>query len=168
MKPLVRMISAALALVLQSGFAGAYASSTSTSGHCTGMTVTDYTSSWAENITASEAWQNVTDAHVNFTTSATGCVIITFSGPAVVTAATDSDNILHVRTLLDGNNLCAPAYYDDRFEQAVSPAPLIASSITRTCKNVAAGAHVLQVQFRGTDGTHNVYIHSSVLTVTHN
>src|SRR5436305_437576 len=90
MKPLVRMISAALALVLQSGFAGAYASSTSTSGHCTGMTVTDYTSSWAENITASEAWQNVTDAHVNFTTSATGCVIITFSGPAVVTAATDS------------------------------------------------------------------------------
>jgi hypothetical protein len=94
-------------------------------------------------------------------------VIITFSGPADVGARPDSYVTLHVRTLLDGNNLCTLAGYDDRFSEEEAPVPLIASSITRTCKNVAAGAHTLQVQFRG-DGSNNVFITSSVLTVTHN
>jgi hypothetical protein len=171
MKSLATMLVTGLAFVLQSGFAGTWADgTTSTSGHCTGMTVTDYVSSDALSATNSSAWQNVTDAHLNFTTSATGCLIITFSGPVHSTAATIASNFLHVRTLLDGNNLCTLAHYNDRFLGAPDPAPLVAASTTRTCKNVAAGAHTLQVQFRNEDGlnTDTVFINSSVLTVTHN
>jgi hypothetical protein len=42
MKTIATMIAAALALVLQGSFAGAYAANAG--GHCTGMTVTDFVS----------------------------------------------------------------------------------------------------------------------------
>lgn len=168
MKAVSTIFAAALALAFQGSFAGAYASSTGTGGHCTGMTVTDYVSSYAYDQTSSTAWVNITDGNLNFTTSATGCVMITFAGTGI--AAADSPNVysaLLVRTLLDGNNLCVPAPYDDVFSEAVQPAPKIAGSITHICKNVTAGAHTLRVQFHS-NGNGAVAIESHVLTVTHN
>ena len=168
MKTISTIFAAALALVLQGAFAGAYASTTSTGGHCTGMTVTDYVASRGVSDTTSTAWQNVTDAQLNFTTSAAGCVIVTFSGVAYVGAGPNDFITMYVRTLFDGNNTCAPGGYDDRFSGAAAPVPLAASSITRICKNVPAGAHTLQVQYHGSDGVNHAYIFSSVLTLTHN
>jgi hypothetical protein len=168
MKLLGTMIASGLALVLQGGFAAVHAD-TSTSGHCTAMTVTDYISSASTSTTNSTAWQNVIDAHLNFTTSGVGCVIITFSGPANVAPSVANDYaVLHVRTLLDGNNLCVPALFDDRFSEAQVPVPVTANSITRICKNVAARPHAIQVQFHSDNSNYFVYIHSSLLTVTHN
>jgi hypothetical protein len=172
MKTLATMIAAALAVMLQGTFAGASATTTSTSGHCIGMTITDYTSSYAFDDTNSTNWVNVTDGLVNFTTSSTGCVVITFAGPATATATNDGQyNQLHVRTLLDGSNACVPAPYNDTFASDASPSPEIASSITRVCKNVAAGAHTVQAQYRKDEHTvsaGDVIIYSHVLTVTHN
>src|SRR5436309_745709 len=150
MKSIAILIAAPFALVLQGSFAGAQA--TTASGHCTGMTVTDYLSSNSFNGTSSTTFVNLTDGRLNFTTSSTGCVMITFSGPADVQADSAHYNTLHVRTLLDGNQACVPDLYDDRFSEAEAPVPLIATSITRICKNVPAGAHRVQVQFRSDDG----------------
>jgi hypothetical protein len=163
MRTLATMIAAVLALTLQSTFVDAQANSTS--GHCTAMTVTDYVLSDFNDATNSQAWVNITDGHMSFTTSATGCVIITFSAsPSVV--PNSSYEQLHVRTLLDGNNLCALALSNDNFlESQRLPEP--ASSITRICKNVTPGTHTLQAQFRSDMGS-LVEILSHVLTVTHN
>src|SRR5690348_7033570 len=142
MKTFWTLISAALALVLQGAFAAAQA--VNASGHCTGMTVIDYLSSDSNDHTSSTAWSNVADGHLNFTTSGTGCVMITFSGPAFATPS--SNNVyeaLYVRTLLDGNNVCAPALMAEVFSDAEYPDPETANSITRICKNVAAGAHAV-------------------------
>src|SRR5581483_7649973 len=108
MKLTSTIIAAGFALVLQGAFTGAYANATS--GHCTGMTITDYVESDSSTSTGSTSWLNLTDAHLNFTTSATGCVIITFSGVGDVGTDGAHVNTLHVRTLLDGNNLCAPPF----------------------------------------------------------
>lgn len=167
MKAVSAIFAIAFALALQGAFGAAYAGSSSTGGHCTGMTVTDYVTSEAASVTTSTTWQNVIDAHLNFTTSSTGCVIITFAGPADVAAPPNDYVTMHVRTLLDENNLCAMAGYDDRFAEQEAPVPLVASSITRTCKNVPAGAHSLQVQFHGDDGIHGLNIYGFVLTVSH-
>lgn len=167
MKTISLIFAAVLALVSQVGLAAAHAD-TSTGGHCTGMTVTDFVSSEAQSTTTSAAWQNVTDAHLNFTTSATGCVIITFAGPATASGVANEYAQLHVRTLLDGSNLCVPAQYDDTFLDVMPPSPSIAASIVRTCKNVSAGTHTVQVQFRFSGGGNKVFITSSVLTVAHN
>jgi hypothetical protein len=163
MKTLATIFAALLALALQGGFAGAQANSTS--GHCTGMTVTDFVSSDVINQTTSSAWQNVTDAHLNFTTSSTGCVVITFEGVASV-SGNGGSGWLRVRTLMDGNNLCVPATTDPSVLIAADPAPAIASSIIRVCKNVTAGAHTVQVQYNSGSGIAEIDGH--VLTVTHN
>jgi hypothetical protein len=68
---------------------------------------------------------------------------------------------------MDGNNLCVPATYSDVFSSAVGPTPITANSITRICKNVAAGAHTMQVQMRS-DSADGGAMGSHVLTVTHN
>jgi hypothetical protein len=130
------------------------------------MTVTDYRSSNVQQFTSSAAWVNLIDGQVNFTTSAVGCVSIVFSAVGLVTAQTGSGE-LRVRTLMDSNNLCMPAFASDDFvgsDDTVSP---VAASITHICKNVAAGAHAVQVQFTSTGGQ-NVSLSSQVLSVTHN
>ena len=164
MKTIATMIATGLALVLQGAFAGAQA--VNANGHCTGMTVTDYVESDAEDTTTSEAWVNVTDGHLTFTTSSTGCVAITFAGNA---SASQSGNfeILHVRTLMDGHQLCVPAQTSDTFMEAINPSPNVAASITHVCKNLAAGAHTVQVQY-STTGDGVAQINGHVLTVTHN
>jgi hypothetical protein len=164
MKAVLAIAATVLAFAFEGPFAAAHADSTSTSGHCTGMTVTDYISSYAVDVTNSSVWQNVTDAHLNFTTSSTGCVIVTFSGPAFSTAASPGEaTVLRVRTLLDGNNLCVPAPYINVVSEAPNPQPEIATSITRICKNVAGGTHTVQAQLSAQGA-----IVSHVLTVTHN
>src|SRR4051794_35123598 len=100
------MIAACLALLLQGGLTGAYANATS--GHCTGLSVTDYVESDVYDATTSTAWQNVTDGRLSFITSSTGCVVITFSATAGVSPPSSGSEVMHVRTLLDGNNLCVP------------------------------------------------------------
>src|SRR5581483_5766229 len=151
MKTVFVIFAAALALVLQGGFAAAQANSSS--GHCTAMTVTDYVSSDAAINTTSGAWVNVIDGHLNFTTSNIGCVMITFSAEAgVFTNGGSLTEAMHVRTLMDGNNLCAPATMPDIFLLSTDPAPQTANSITHVCKNVAAGAHNVQMQYRSTAG----------------
>jgi hypothetical protein len=131
--------------------------------------VIDYVSSDSNDQTSGTAWSNITDGHLNFTTSATGCVMITFEGAAFATPSSSNVyEVLYVRTLLDGNNLCAPALMADVFSDAEYPDPEIATSITRVCKNVAAGAHTIQVQFRGSSASGNDHINGHVLTVTHN
>jgi hypothetical protein len=164
MKTFATLIAVALALVLQGGFAGAFASTTSTGGHCTAMTVTDYVSSYAHNETHSNAWANVNDGLLSFTTANTGCVIITFSATAFI--VTPGGTSMHVRTLMDGNQLCVPAPYKD----ILSTVPdSVATSITRICKNVAPGTHTVQVQYSGDEESgFTVGFVSHVLTVTHN
>ena len=167
MKLTSTIIAAGFALVLQGAFAGAYANATG--GHCTGMTVTDYVSSDVNQSTSSTAWVNITDGQLNFTTPATGCVVVTFSGLAF-----DSPNTtgvyqyLYVRTLLDGHNLCVPALTNDTFAAAQLPSPLTATSITRICKNVAAGAHSIQAQMSVNSSAGTSYVTGHQLTVTHN
>lgn len=167
MKALATFSVAILGLAFQGAVVGAHA--TTASGHCTGMTITDFLSSDTAIDTSSTTWQNVTDGHLNFTTSGTGCVAITFAGIATVTASDTSYEYLRVRTLLDGTNLCVPALYNDIFFSygGSSAEPVIAGSITRVCKNVAPGAHTLQVQFHS-GGGNDVVIASHTLTVTHN
>jgi hypothetical protein len=167
MKSLATMIAAILALLVQGGIAGAQASSTGTSGHCTNMTVTDYISSYAKDTTTSNAWQNVTDGNLNFTTSATGCVMITFTGVVEAESGTTSYEFALLRTLMDGNNLCVPAPSSTTFFAAVSPSPYTANTIIHICKNVAAGTHNVQVQYRSDFGG-DVEINGHVLTITHN
>jgi hypothetical protein len=131
------------------------------------MTVTDYAMSDFHDTSTSETWVNVTDGHLNFTTSATGCVMITFSGPDFVFPSAGVYEGLRVRTLLDGNNLCAPPFADDTFLSSEGPAPEAASSITRICRGVSPGTHTLQAQYRSNSGE-EVDLYSHVLTVTHN
>lgn len=169
MKAFSTMGAAALALALQAGFATAHADSTSTGGHCTGMMVTDYVISKAATTTSSEAFQNITDGNLNFTTSATGCVVITFSAIGVLSPPSDgSTEFLDVRTLLDGSNLCMPAQYDPLFLADELTSIGSENSATHICKSVTAGAHTVQVQFRSSPGGSNVTIISPTLTVTHN
>lgn len=163
MKSLTTLIAFCLAIVLQSAFAGAQA--TNASGHCTGMTVTDYVSSDFNNSTSSNNWVDITDGRLNFTTSATGCVMIMFSAVANVIPSSGYTS-LHVRTLLDGNGLCLPALADDTFEDANNRAPTGAREFTRVCKNVPAGVHSVRVQFSCYGGTCQTTEH--VLTLTHN
>jgi hypothetical protein len=168
MKTIATIIAAVLSFVLQGTFA---AHAANASGHCTGMTVTDFLSSDAVSGTTSPSWVNVTDGFLNFTTSGTGCVMITFSGHPRLAPVSGHYQSLYVRTLLDGSSLCVPALSDDTFLEAVDPPPLIAASITHICKNVAAGTHSVQVQFVDEDSggsTGAVSIHGHVLTVTHN
>ena len=166
MKTIATIFAAAFTLVLQGSFGGAHA--TNASGECTGMTVTTYVSSSANDQTYSTTFVNITDGLLHFTTSSPGCVIITFSGFAAVHPLAGSGETLHVRTLLDGNNLCMPAVAVDYFLLAESnPATGGAHSITRICKNVTAGAHSVQVQYHE-DGGGAVDIEGHVLTVTHN
>jgi hypothetical protein len=105
---------------------------------------------------------------VHFTTSATGCVSITFSGVGNISPPNNSLADMHVRTLMDGNNLCVPAGTNDTFLQGgYGNPPLSANSITRICKNVAAGTHTLQAQFRSSEG-YTVWVLGHQLAVTHN
>lgn len=144
------------------------AEAASASGECAAPTATAFVSSDQTDSTASTSWVNVTDGRLNFTTAAAGCVTITFSGPAYANDGPGDDyNTLHVRTLLDGNTLCVPALYSDVFSQAQYPPPDTANSITRICKNIAAGAHNVQVQYRGDNASFAVVILSHVLTVAH-
>jgi hypothetical protein len=163
MKTLATMIAACLALILHGAFVSAQA--TEISGHCTAMTVTDYVMSDHNDGTQSQAWVNITDGHLNLTTSATGCVIIMFSALAGVFPGSGNEQ-LHVRTLLDGNNLCAPPFSSDDLLDGVAPVPESATSVTRICRGVTAGAHTLQVQFRSDNGN-EVTLSSHVLTITH-
>ena len=118
MKTIATIIAAALALALQGAFAGAQA--VNANGHCTGMTVTDYVSSDVNERTTSTMFVNITDGHLNFITSATGCVLITFAGVGnVFPPGGGLSEDLHVRTLLDGSNLCVPASTFDVFLQGV-------------------------------------------------
>ena len=165
MNTLATIASAALALAVQGAFVGAHA--TNSNGHCTGMTVSDYVDSDFDDHTTSTSFQNLTDGHLNFTTSATGCVMITFSGFAEIYPQAAIGEALRVRTLLDGNNLCFPAYGDDTFLEGTAPATAGAHSITRICKNVTAGTHTVQVQYRGSVGG-AVEIAGHMLTITHN
>ncbi len=161
---MVAAIGFALALA---GASATVQADTGTGGHCPGMTITDYFSSYNYDHTASTSFVNVTDARVSFTTSSTGCVVITFAGPADIFPNGGGYDILHVRTLLDGNNPCVSAIYNDVFSQAVVPMPVTANSITRVCKNVSPGSHYVQVQYRSdAGGTAEIFSH--VLTVTHN
>jgi len=165
MKLTSTIITAVLALALQGAFVDAQANSTS--GHCTGMTVTDYVSSDSNTAKNSISWQNVTDGHLNFTTSSTGCVVITFVATAGVTPSNDgSFGYLYVRTLLDGNNLCMPATYNEIIHSGQYPGNASADSITHICRNVAAGVHTVQVQYKTNDVIG--LIDAPVLTVTHN
>ena len=156
---------AALALVLQGGFAAAHA--TAISGHCAGTTLTEFISSDVHDSTNSTSFVNLTDAKLSFTTSASGCVIITFSGVAVVLPVSGSYQYLNVRTLLDRHSDCAPGNNSNVFLATGDVEPTSANSITRVCKNVAPGAHTLQVQYRSTNGGY-VQISGHVLTVMHN
>jgi hypothetical protein len=167
MKTISTIFAAALTLVLQAGFAGAHANATS--AQCTGPTVTDYVSSNGKTDTLSTTFINVTDAHLNFTTSSTGCVVITFTAVGFVEPGTGNNtafDIMSLRTLLDGNNLCMPGLYDELFLSLPSPGGASVNSVTHICKNVAAGAHTVQVEIE-TNGNVGV-IRSPVLTVTHN
>jgi hypothetical protein len=166
MKVLSIGFAACLGFVLAGGLTAAHANAVST--HCTGMTVTDAIESNSDNQTQSTSWQNIPDALLHFTTSSTGCVVITFSGVADVSNPNLSYSYLSVRTLLDGNQICVPGGSSATFLASGQPPPVTAASITHVCKNVAAGAHTVQVQFSigqvGQDGE----IAGHVLTVTHN
>jgi hypothetical protein len=168
MKIISLVFAAILMLALQGGFTGAHANATS--GHCTGMTITDFISSDHADQTTSTSWQNLTDGHLNFTTSSTGCVEITFSGLAFVSPISPYGEFLHLRTLLDGTALCVPATTVDIFYQASQtpePPPEVPASTTRVCKKVAAGAHTLQLQYKSDLGG-TVQIAGHELTITHN
>lgn len=159
MKTVMTMIAACLALVLLGNLAAAQAASTG--GQCTGATATEFIS--ADNTDNSQltTWASVTGAHLNFTTGTTGCVIIMFNGVGLI-----NSNILHVRTLLDGHLLCAPATSSDFFvagEHAIG-----SYSIMRVCKNVAAGPHDVVVQYRADNTNQPVAIIGHQMTVTHN
>lgn len=164
MKGILTILAAALALALQGPLAGAEA--VNSSGHCTGLTATDYLTSDQDASTMSQGFVNLPDGHLNFTTSSTGCVVITFSGEAFVFPPTNSYEYMRVRTLLDGNSNCAPGVTDDIFLAGVFPAAYGAHSITRVCK-VNAGLHTVQVQFRSQFGA-KVDIDGHELTITHN
>lgn len=167
MKGIVAIFAAVLVSLLQGGFADARAANSG--GHCTAMTITDYVESDATDTSNSYAWTNLTDARLNLTTSGTGCVIITFSGMAAVGTDGQNYNTLHVRTLLDGHNLCMPPLASDTFLNAlILNSQWSANSITRICKNVAAGAHTVQAQFHDGSTDAPVQIQGHVLTVTHN
>lgn len=159
------MIAACLALLLQGGLTGAYANATS--GHCTGLSVTDYVESDVYDATTSTAWQNVTDGRLSFITSSTGCVVITFSATAGVSPPSSGSEVMHVRTLLDGNNLCVPALTNDIFLLGYAAIVESANSTTRICKNVAPGTHTLQAQYKSVFGR-EVDIYGHRLVVTHN
>lgn len=166
MKTVSTLAAAALAVVLQGAFASVHA--VNASGHCTGMTTIDYVSSDADTETNSMAWQNITDGHLTFTTSAAGCVAITFSGTGFLSPSQGLGfDFLDIRTLLDGKSLCMPAAYIPLFLSAQYPGVGSAGSVTHICKNVAAGAHTVQVQLRSDNGQ-GVGVQSTSLTVTHN
>jgi hypothetical protein len=165
MKLLATMTAAALAVVLQGGFGSAHAANAA--GHCTGMTVTDFVSSDADDSTNLMTFVNVADGHLNFSTSGTGCVMITFSGEAIVYPPGGGLEYMRVRTLLDGSSLCVPALTADIFWASGDPSPRTANSITHICKNVAAGNHTVQVQYSSGYGNY-VEIIGHVLTITHN
>ena len=166
MKTVSVIFVAALVLSLQAAFAAAHASTIS--GHCTGMTVTDFLTSDSDAQTQSTTWQNVPSGLLRFTTSNTGCVVITFSALANVSNPDSSYSYLLVRTLLDGKKLCVPASQSATFLASGQPPPVTAASITHVCQNVAAGAHKVQVQFAvdgvGEDGE----LVGHTLTITHN
>lgn len=165
MKRLATLTGAALALILQGAFAGAYAASSA--AHCTGMTVTDSLSSDANDQTASTAWVNITDGRRSFAMTSEGCAIVTFSGLAGVVPAGNTE-YLHIRTLLDDKAICTLATTNDTFfAAATQPTPASADSIARVCEHVTPGVHSVQVQFRGENGG-VVQIAGHVLTVTHN
>lgn len=170
MKSAFIVAAAVLALLLQGGLTSAHA--INASGHCTGATVTDYLSSDRRDQTASATFVNLTDGKLTFITSGTGCVVILFSGSAAVSSVDDGFyDLMHVRTLLDGTSNCAPGTTSDIFLSARNPGPANASSITRICKNVTAGVHTVQVQFRNETGAPDggsSDIAGHILTVTHN
>lgn len=168
MKAFATIIAAGLALVFQGVRTPAQA--INANGQCTGMTVTDFLSSDVNQSTDSKTFVTITDGQLNFTTSATGCVMITFSAVATVGSNTSDSSYeqLRVRTLLDANSPCVPAKYNDTFLSSVNPAPAIAASITRICKNVAAGVHTLRVQYAASGVSGSVGLGSHILTITHN
>jgi hypothetical protein len=169
MKTVSIIFAATLVFALQGGSTDARAD-TGYSAHCTGMNVSDSFSSYAVDQTKSTTnWINVTDAHVTFTTSATGgCATVTFSGLVSISVISPYGEALHLRTLLDGKSLCEPATTVDIFYYAPQePAPEIAATATRICRNLAAGTHTLQVQYKGDLGG-GVQIAGHELIVTHN
>jgi hypothetical protein len=107
----------------------------------------------------------VTDGYLRFTTSKTGCVVITFSG---LVTADGEDEELRVRTWLDDNYLCVPASPRDIFFRAANTFGIrISSSLTHICKGVPPGQHTLQARYRAKEGIY-VEIFGHTLTVTHN
>jgi hypothetical protein len=166
MKTFATLVAACLTLVLQGTFAAAHANNTD--GHCTGMTVTDFVSSDVTRDTTSTTYVNVIDGHLNFTTSATGCVAITFSGVGDVSNSLNGFAYMFVRALLDGNQLCVPAATSPIFLGSGQPRPVVAASFTHVCKNVAAGTHTVQVQFSVDSTNDEGELVGHVLTVTHN
>jgi hypothetical protein len=118
--------------------------------------------------TLSTTYVNVIDGHLNFTTSTTGCVAITFSAVGDVSNTLNSFGYMFVRTLLDGSQLCVPATSSGIFLGSGLPRPVIAASFTHVCKNVAAGLHTVQVQFSVDTANSQGELVGHVLTVTHN
>lgn len=164
MRSIAAILTACAAFVLQAGFSGVYAANAS--GECSGPAKTNFLSSDGFDQTLSTVWNDITDGRLNFTTAATGCVIVTFSALGSTTS-NGGFNLLHVRTLLDVNSLCMPANANDVFLSASPPGISSNNSIVRVCKNIAAGSHSVRVQYRSGDGD-LVAIGSHVLTVMHN
>lgn len=159
-------------LAAPAGISPAHAASTG--GLCSGAT-TSFHISDVHNTTTTSQWENLNDARLSFTSVNPGCAVVTFSGPASVVAAPQANyaNYLHVRVLLDGKSLCAPAKQDDTFATNYSadpqyhPQSTYAVSISRICKNLPAGGHTVQIQYRQDLNEVSATILGHIIAVTH-
>ena len=166
MKTIATVLAACAVLLGQAAFSGAQAV-TRTSGTCTGMTVTNFADSdGGVGSTSDTEWSKVIG--LKFTMAKGGCVTIAFAAAGeVFESMSGVFNELHIRTLLDGNSVCMPGIYNDGLFGVPGPGELrIPVSLTRVCKNVAPGTHVVQVQLHSGSGE-SVDVFDPVLTVTH-
>ena len=142
-------------------FGGAQAAATS--GTCSKLADTEFVTSDALDYTNSEDWIGLSDGLINFISKKSGCVIVTLSG----TSDADINTILRVRTVLDGATICGPGLGNDADIFAEDP-PFGAHSMTYVCKDVPAGSHSVQMQYKSFNGDHVVAFRGHTLTVTHN
>lgn len=173
MKAIATLLAIACAFILEGHVSPARA--VNTGGDCSGMTATNYIMSDVADSTNSPTFVNLTDGNLTFAMASAGCASITFT--AMPNARSNQQGTefqlpnMQVRVLLDGNLSCAPALQDNTFYRRNGDGRP-STSFTRVCKNLSAGSHTVQVQFRQyqADPAANLIpsLEWHVLTVTHN
>lgn len=128
-------------------------------GTCFGLHSMKFTVSRTIEATTSQTYVDVADGgNIGFTSTALGCVVVTFSGDMEVA---NTGNSLIVRIVLDS----APCEPSDMV--LLSHAGFDSRAMTFVCGDVPAGSHAIQAEYRSYKAGQSVAVATRTLTVSY-